>query len=79
MPLSVLINVASNLVCALVLSPSMADIAEQFPTGMTPKTGMVGFYMTAVYVLLIGFCVLLITAGKPETKARILTLTSIHN
>lgn len=68
MPLSVLINVAANLVCALVLSPSMSDIAEQFPTGLTPKTGMVGFYMTAVYVLLIGFCVLLITAGKPQTK-----------
>ncbi|KAG8715204.1 hypothetical protein FRC08_010867 [Ceratobasidium sp. 394] len=67
-PLSVLINVAANLVCALVLSPSMADISDQFPTGITPKTGMVGFYMTAIYVLLIGFCVLLITAGKPETK-----------
>ncbi|KAG8744524.1 hypothetical protein FRC10_009976 [Ceratobasidium sp. 414] len=46
----------------------MADISDQFPTGITPKTGMVGFYMTAVYVLLIGFCVLLITAGKHETK-----------
>ncbi|CAE7096156.1 unnamed protein product [Rhizoctonia solani] len=67
-PLSVLINVAANLVCALVISPSMADIMELFPNGMTPKTGMVGFYMTAVYVLLIGFCVLLITARNPETK-----------
>lgn len=67
-PLSVLINVAANLVCALVLSPSMADILGQFPTGLTPSVGMVGFYMTAIYVLLIGFCVLLITAGKPETK-----------
>ncbi|QRV98987.1 signal peptidase complex catalytic subunit Sec11 [Ceratobasidium sp. AG-Ba] len=46
----------------------MSDIVEQFPTGITPKTGMVGFYMTAVYVLLIGFCILLITAGKQETK-----------
>lgn len=67
-PLSVLINVAANLVCALVLSPSMADIMDLFPSGLTPKTGMVGFYMTAVYVLLIGFCVLLITARNHETK-----------
>ncbi|KEP49162.1 signal peptidase complex catalytic subunit SEC11 [Rhizoctonia solani 123E] len=67
-PLSVLINVAANLVCALVISPSMAEIMELFPNGMTPKTEMVGFYMTVVYVLLIGFCVLLITARNPETK-----------
>lgn len=67
-PLSVLINVAANLVCALVISPSMGEIMELFPNGMTPKTEMVGFYMTGVYVLLIGFCVLLITARNPETK-----------
>ncbi|KAF8688646.1 Signal peptidase complex catalytic subunit SEC11, partial [Rhizoctonia solani] len=67
-PLSVLINVAANLVCALVISPSMADIMDLFPNGMTPKTEMVGFYMTVVYVLLIGFCVLLITARNTETK-----------
>ncbi|KAF8607369.1 hypothetical protein BDV93DRAFT_520240 [Ceratobasidium sp. AG-I] len=67
-PLSVLINVAANLVCALVLSPSMADITELFPTNITPTKEMVGFYMTAVYVLLIGFCVLLITARNPATK-----------
>lgn len=46
----------------------MAEITELFPTNITPKTEMVGFYMTAVYVLLIGFCVLLITARNPETK-----------
>ncbi|QRW26045.1 interferon-induced 6-16 family protein [Rhizoctonia solani] len=46
----------------------MADIMDLFPNGMTPKTEMVGFYMTVVYVLLIGFCVLLITARNTETK-----------
>ncbi|CAE6417267.1 unnamed protein product [Rhizoctonia solani] len=67
-PLSVLINVAANLVCALVISPSMAEIMDLFPSGLTPKSEMLGFYMTAVYVLLIGFCVLLITARNHETK-----------
>jgi hypothetical protein len=47
----------------------MGDIMDLFPSGMTPKTEMVGLYMTVVYILLIGFCVLLITARNPETKA----------
>jgi hypothetical protein len=49
----------------------MAEILELFPSGMTPKTELVGFYMTVVYVLLIGFCVLLITARNPATKVSV--------
>ncbi|KAH8112264.1 hypothetical protein DFH11DRAFT_1511975 [Phellopilus nigrolimitatus] len=67
-PLSLLINIAAVAVCSLILSPGLGEIARMYPTSLTPSPVFIGIYIAAVYIMQIGYCVVLILAHKSETK-----------
>ncbi|KAL6309418.1 hypothetical protein BKA93DRAFT_760037 [Sparassis latifolia] len=67
-PLSLLINIATVMVCSLVVSPSLGSISKLYPASISPNPSMIAIYITAIYIGQIGYCVLLVLARKPETK-----------
>ncbi|KAJ6496807.1 hypothetical protein DFH09DRAFT_1376373 [Mycena vulgaris] len=67
-PLSLLINIATVLVCAVVANPSMRTISKLNPTSISPRPAVISVYVAAMYLGQIGYCVLLVLARKPETK-----------
>ncbi|KAJ7460601.1 hypothetical protein FB451DRAFT_1140831 [Mycena latifolia] len=67
-PLSLLINIATVLVCAVVVNPSMRTISKLNPTSISPRPAVISVYVAAMYLGQIGYCVLLVLARKPETK-----------
>jgi len=67
-PLSLLINIATVMVCTLVMSPNLGQIAKLYPSSIAPKPSMIAVYLVLIYLGQIGYCVLLVLARKPETK-----------
>lgn len=68
-PLSLLINIATVIVCAFVLHPSLRDISREYPSTIAPSNSMIAVFITLIYIAQVGYCVLLVLARKPETKA----------
>ncbi|GJE93391.1 hypothetical protein PsYK624_095500 [Phanerochaete sordida] len=67
-PLSLLINMATVMVCTLVVNPNLGDISRLYPAVIAPEPSMVAIYLVAIYLGQIGYCVLLVLARKRETK-----------
>ncbi|KAF9029502.1 hypothetical protein BDZ89DRAFT_1065285 [Hymenopellis radicata] len=67
-PLSLLINLASVVVCQAVVNPSISKVSKQHPTTISPRPSVVAVYVIAIYAGQIGYCLLLVMAKKPETK-----------
>ncbi|KAJ7090596.1 hypothetical protein C8R43DRAFT_293284 [Mycena crocata] len=67
-PLSLLINIATFVVCAAVVNPSIRQISKLYPTSITPTPAVIAVYVAAIYLMQIGYCILLVLARKPETK-----------
>ncbi|EJD05318.1 uncharacterized protein FOMMEDRAFT_78728 [Fomitiporia mediterranea MF3/22] len=76
-PLSLLINIAAVCVCTFTLSPSLGEIARMYPTSLTPKPSLIGTYIAAVYIMQIGYCIILVLARKTETKQALIKGTGI--
>jgi hypothetical protein len=77
-PLSLLVNVATLVICTVVVSPSLADISLQFPTTITPKPWMIAIFIVAIWVSQIGYCIMLVLARKPETKVLIVAVEHVY-
>jgi hypothetical protein len=69
-PVSVLVNIATCIICALVINPSMKDISNMFPSTMTPKSTMIGLYWMVVFGMMVFYSLLIVIATKDETKVR---------
>ncbi|RSH95706.1 hypothetical protein EHS25_000798 [Saitozyma podzolica] len=67
-PISVLISMGTNLICALAIKPGLSGINALFPTLLSPNALMVGLYWAVLYVLQVGFCLTLLLARKQVTK-----------
>ncbi|KIM52219.1 hypothetical protein SCLCIDRAFT_1223962 [Scleroderma citrinum Foug A] len=67
-PLSLLINIATVLVCATIAKPSIGDITRLYPTSISFHPGVVAVYVLLIYIGQVGYCLLLVFARKPETK-----------
>ncbi|KAA1471944.1 hypothetical protein DENSPDRAFT_859225 [Dentipellis sp. KUC8613] len=67
-PLSLVINMATVIICSLVVSPTIGDVARLFPTGLTPHRHLIAGYVLLIYLGQIGYCLLLVFVRKPETK-----------
>ncbi|KAJ3484650.1 hypothetical protein NLI96_g5492 [Meripilus lineatus] len=67
-PLSLLINMATVMVCSLVINPSLGEVARLYPSAISPAPSMIAIYMIVIYLLQIGYCLLLVMVRKPETK-----------
>ncbi|ESK85664.1 hypothetical protein Moror_9933 [Moniliophthora roreri MCA 2997] len=67
-PLSLLINIASIIICATVVTPSIGTISRRFPTSISPKPIIISIYVAALFIGQIGYCILLVLVKKTETK-----------
>ncbi|WVQ98414.1 hypothetical protein IAU59_005537 [Kwoniella sp. CBS 9459] len=67
-PISVLVAMGANLVCALAIKPGLAGINSLFPTLLSPNSIMIGLYWAVLYVLQVGFCLVLLLVRKEVTK-----------
>lgn len=66
--MAVLVNLTATIICSLVLTPSVQRISEIYATPFNPKPTILGVYWLGTFVLLIGYCFILMIAKKPETK-----------
>jgi len=71
-PISVLLTVAANLVAGLAISPTLGEISDDYLTIFTPTKYWIGAYWLLLYILQIGYCIILATVRKSETKDTIL-------
>ncbi|KAK0484705.1 hypothetical protein IW261DRAFT_1458247 [Armillaria novae-zelandiae] len=67
-PLSLLINIATVIVCSVVVDPSIGKISKLYPTVISPRPSAIAAYVVALFAAQIGYCILLVLAGKPQTK-----------
>lgn len=67
-PLSLLINIATLLVCSVIVKPSIASVIKSHPTSISPSPHLITAYVVAIFLGQIGYCILLVVARKPETK-----------
>ncbi|TFK75661.1 hypothetical protein BDN72DRAFT_757465 [Pluteus cervinus] len=67
-PLSLVINMATVLICATVVNPTISQVMKIHPTSITPNPYILGLYVLALYVGQIGYCTLLVAVTKVETK-----------
>jgi len=66
-PLSLLLNIATVIVCATITTPSIPHIAHKHQTAISPKFSLIAAYVLAIYLCQIGYCVLLVLASKRYT------------
>ncbi|KAI0267415.1 hypothetical protein BC834DRAFT_871219 [Gloeopeniophorella convolvens] len=71
-PLSLLINIATLLVCSLILHPSLRGVTHLHPASISPSVPAIAAYILVIYLGQIGYCVLLVIARKVETKNTII-------
>ncbi|WRT66802.1 uncharacterized protein IL334_003765 [Kwoniella shivajii] len=67
-PISVLVAMGANIVCALAIKPGLSGINALFPTLLSPNATMVGIYWAVLYLLQVGFCLVLLLVRKDVTK-----------
>jgi len=67
-PLSLLVNIVTVAICAFVVHPSLGDITRWHPASISPSIPAIGLYILAIYVMQVGYCILLVLVNKPETK-----------
>ncbi|WVQ77934.1 hypothetical protein IAT38_000014 [Cryptococcus sp. DSM 104549] len=67
-PISVLVAMGANLVCALALKPGLPGISALYPTLVTPNSLMVELYWATLFALQVGFCLVLLLVRKEVTK-----------
>ncbi|KAG6828124.1 hypothetical protein H0H92_009116 [Tricholoma furcatifolium] len=67
-PLSLLINIAALLVCAILANPTISQVAHEHPTAISPHPPTIAVYVLAIFLGQLGYCLLLVLANKPETK-----------
>lgn len=67
-PLSLLINIATVLVCTVLIKPGIAAVTKEYPTSISPSPFLIAIYVCVIYAGQIGYCFLLVLARKPETK-----------
>lgn len=66
--MAVLMNLVAFIVSAAVLDPSARRIQEIYATPFSVDPTMLGLYWLGTFILLIGYCAILMIARKVETK-----------
>ncbi|KAI9513454.1 hypothetical protein F5148DRAFT_971847 [Russula earlei] len=70
-PLSLLISVATTLLCSFILRPSLGDVTRNHPASISPSVPAIAAYIFTIYLGQLGYCILLVFTRKPETKSTI--------
>jgi hypothetical protein len=67
-PLSLLVNIATVLVCTVLVDPGIRGVTKDNPTSISPRPFVIAVYVCVIYAGQIGYCILLVLARKQETK-----------
>ena len=59
---------SSDFVKMGILTLGTERISELYPSAISPHPYMIGLYVVGVYVLQVGYCILLVFSRTPETK-----------
>lgn len=52
---------------------NIGRVGEMYPTSLTPSPSFIGVYIMAIYIMQVGYCVVLVIARKSETKVSLLS------
>lgn len=74
----VLISLGTNVVCALAIKPGLRGINELFPTLLSPNGIMLGLYWAVLFMLMVGFCLVLLLARKDVTKVGPMAMITVQ-
>lgn len=67
-PVSLLVNIAAVAVCTFVVHPTIPEVWRAHPTPLTPNAHVIGAYVAVLYLMQLGYCLLLLMVSKAETK-----------
>jgi hypothetical protein len=67
-PLTILLNVASLAVCSILVKPNLGDINHEYLTQFTPNPAFILSFWAVLFLLQIGFAILLVLGQKDFTK-----------
>lgn len=70
-PLSILLNLASLAVCSILIHPGLKEIHETHITQFTPNPNFILLYWGVLFLLQIGFAILIVVSQKEFTKKTI--------
>lgn len=77
-PVSILVNIASHIVCALILHPNARDVSHNHTSPLSPGSFLIAMSWSIIYVLMVALCLLLVVSAKEETKVRLFQLFKIE-
>lgn len=77
-PLSTLTAIFSNLVCALLIKPSMGDINDQYYTLLTPSKILIGFYWLVIFASQFGMAFLVVCTSNQRYRTEETKQTFVH-
>ncbi|KAG8218097.1 hypothetical protein J3R82DRAFT_3614 [Butyriboletus roseoflavus] len=67
-PLSLLVNIATVLVCSVIVKPSIVGIIRLYPASISPHPAWLSVYVILIYLFQVGYCLLLALTRNPDTK-----------
>ncbi|KAF8062320.1 hypothetical protein FPV67DRAFT_1508020 [Lyophyllum atratum] len=67
-PLSLLINIATIIICTLLANPTILQVTLLNPTAISPHPPTIAAYVLVIFLGQLGYCLLLVFARKQETK-----------
>lgn len=67
-PLTILLNVASLAVCSILTKPNLGDINHEYLTQFTPNAAFILGFWAILFLLQVGFAILLVLGQKEFTK-----------
>ncbi|POW01914.1 hypothetical protein PSTT_12185, partial [Puccinia striiformis] len=77
-PLATLTAMFSNLVCALLIDPSMGDINDRYYTLLTPSKILIGFYWMVIFACQFGMAFMVVCTSNQRYRTEETKQTFVH-
>jgi len=71
-PLSVLVALAAVVITTVIIRPGMDEISNRHVNYLTPSSSFLLSYWALVFLLQVGYCILIVVSRKQETKKLVL-------
>ncbi|KAK0526843.1 hypothetical protein OC842_005051 [Tilletia horrida] len=72
-PLSVLVSLAALVITSVLIHPGLADVSAKHVNYLTPASSFLLPYWALIFLLQVGYCILIVVSRKQETKKLILS------
>lgn len=77
-PLATLTALFSNLVCALLITPSMGDINDRYYTLLTPSKVLIGLYWIVIFACQFGMAFMVVCTSNERYRTEDTKQTFVH-